>query len=182
MTDPLDNNDDWAELAREFALDKPAPVREEPSEPAPLLEDTRAGAAPDGAEDEFEDGEEAAAGEPGGEGDGAGGTGRKRRRRRRRRRKGGAPGEGLLGAGVAAQEDGEEAEAPEEAGDAEPVAEADDSHPSDRDESDDADDFDSEPAPLTAEEDTASDVLRELIATWNVPSWDSIVSGLYRPS
>jgi len=38
-----------------------------------------------------------------------------------------------------------------------------------------------EPVALAAEEDTASDVLRDLIANWNVPSWDDIVSGLYRP-
>ncbi|MDB5309955.1 MAG: hypothetical protein JWO38_4157 [Gemmataceae bacterium] len=35
--------------------------------------------------------------------------------------------------------------------------------------------------PLAAEEDTGGEVLRDLIATWNVPSWDEIVTGLYRP-
>lgn len=182
MTDPNDSNDDWAELAREFALDKPAP--EEAGEPAPLESDAEgegaelvteaAGAEGDG---EFDDADEAATGESSPEGDGAGGPGRKRRRRRRRRRKGGAPGEA---APVGAAEDGaEEAEAPDEVPESEPVV-ADD-EPG-RDEAEEADDFDTEPAPLTAEEDTANEVLRELIATWNVPSWDSIIGGLYRPN
>ena len=32
-----------------------------------------------------------------------------------------------------------------------------------------------------AEEETGTDVLRDLIDTWNFPSWDEIVAGLYRP-
>ncbi|MDY3558691.1 hypothetical protein R5W23_005833 [Gemmata sp. JC673] len=181
MNDPNDGSDDWDELAREFALDKPA--SEGPDEPA--RPESESGApVPDAAEaetdNEFEDADEA--GEPGSEGDAATGTGRKRRRRRRRRRKGGAPGDSAVVAG--ATEDGsEEAEAPDEAAETEPAATADNDAPTRDDESDDeADEFNSEPAPLTAEEDTASEVLRELIATWNVPSWDSIVSGLYRPN
>jgi len=35
--------------------------------------------------------------------------------------------------------------------------------------------------PLAAEEDTGGEVLREMIANWNVPSWDEVIGGLYRP-
>ena len=31
------------------------------------------------------------------------------------------------------------------------------------------------------EEDAGGELLRELIANWNVPSWDDVVGGLYRP-
>src|SRR4051812_20364424 len=98
MTDPLDSNDDWADLARELERDKPtAPppadmvgrrVEAEDVEPHhgdPRAEDEAVAegepeAEAEGAE-EFEDAEEGAAGEPGAEGDQPG-TGRKRRRRR----------------------------------------------------------------------------------------------------
>src|SRR5438270_7448472 len=123
MTDPLDTNDEWADLAREFKLDKPAApppadmveriAEEEAVEPhhgtdervedAALAEGETEGEA---AEDEFDDAEEgdASAGEAAAEGEQPG-TGRKRRRRRRRRRKGGAPAEG-----AAAPVEGAEAE------------------------------------------------------------------------
>jgi hypothetical protein len=32
-----------------------------------------------------------------------------------------------------------------------------------------------------ADEDAGGELLRELIANWNVPSWDDVVGGLYRP-
>ena len=189
MTDPLDTNDEWAELARELDRDKPPPlppadrveriVEEEAFEPhhgtdarvedAALAEgETEAEAA----EDEFDDGEETEA-PTGAEGEQPG-TGRKRRRRRRRRRKGGAPAEGA-GAPVegAESESAPEAEAHEEPA-AEAIAESDDFGA--------AEDVDGDQVPLAADEDTASEVLRELIATWNVPSWDEIVGGLYRPN
>jgi ribonuclease E len=185
MTDPLDNDDDWAELARELARDTPpAP---EPAEAAhdeavdahhgdPRAEDTAEG----DSDDEFEDAEEGAAGEAGettADGEQPG-TGRKRRRRRRRRRKGGAPAEGAAAVPAETEEAGEgETELTAEA-EEEPVGEA----VAEGDDYDAApDDSDAELAPLSAEEDTASEVLRELIAHWNVPSWDEIVSGLYRP-
>jgi hypothetical protein len=41
---------------------------------------------------------------------------------------------------------------------------------------------DDDAGPRAADDDTTSEVLRELIASWNVPSWDEIVSGLYRPN
>ncbi|MFM8275037.1 MAG: hypothetical protein ACKODX_22275 [Gemmata sp.] len=187
MTDPNNSNDDWADLAREFALDKPAA-------PAPVDPDDReerAGAGEPHTEeleaeaaettDGPEEGDEAGDASPGESGaECEGGTGRKRRRRRRRRRKGGAPGEApAAGTAAAGDDEGEAEGSAEEVPDVEPAAEADDfAAPA----GDEGDDFEPEPAPLAAEEDTASEALRELIATWNVPSWDSIVSGLYRPN
>ena len=32
-----------------------------------------------------------------------------------------------------------------------------------------------------ADPDQAAEVLRDILAHWNVPSWDEIVAGLYRP-
>jgi ribonuclease E len=188
MPDPHDTDDDWADLAREFALDKPAApppdmverhVEEEAVEPHhgsdPRLEDA---AVADGeteaeaAEEEFDDADEAGAEAPA-EGEQPG-TGRKRRRRRRRRRKGGQAAEAAATPADAepeaeAESEPELIEVAEDAPDAEPEAYT-------EDEAEDADAM-----PLAAEEDTASEVLRELIATWNVPSWDEIVDGLYRP-
>ena len=48
-------------------------------------------------------------------------------------------------------------------------------------EDEEAEEVGAEAVPLAAEEDTTGDVLRDLIANWNVPSWDDIVGGLYRP-
>ncbi|MBN9122515.1 MAG: hypothetical protein J0I06_25780 [Planctomycetes bacterium] len=188
MTDPLDTNDEWAELARELDRDKP------PVPPADMVEhilDEQAVEPHHGADarveeeavaegetegetaEDFEDAEESPAGEATAEGEQPG-AGRKRRRRRRRRRKGGAaPTEGAATPGEDADgETASEAETDEEA--AEPVAEADEFAA--------AEDVNGEAVPLAADEDTASEVLRELIATWNVPSWDEIVGGLYRPN
>ena len=192
MTDPLDHEDDWAELARELARDKPAAPEPaeathadtaeavEPHHGDPRAEDAAVaeGDAEAAADEEFDDAEEGAAeaGEPVGEGDQPG-TGRKRRRRRRRRRKGGTSAEGAA-ATTAADAD----EAGEGEGEAEPVAELEEEPVAGADDYDvPSDDLDTEPAPLSVEEDTASEVLRELIAHWNVPSWDEIVTGLYRP-
>jgi ribonuclease E len=180
MSDPLDTNDDWAELARELASDKPpAPPADRverlvaPHHGDPRAEDEAAAEGePEAADDEFEDGDDAPAGEAGepAEGDQPG-TGRKRRRRRRRRRKG-------TGAAAETGEPAAGAEAADEEPATEPVAEieADDYAAAD------AAEGEGEPVPFGAEEDTASDVLRELIATWNVPSWGEIVDGLYRPN
>jgi ribonuclease E len=186
MTDPNDTNDDWADLAREFALDKPAApppdtverkIEEEAVEPHRGFDPRGDEAAADGeteseaSDEEFEDAEDAPAGEATADGEQPG-TGRKRRRRRRRRRKGGA---GAEVAAPAAEADAE----PEGAPDAEPAEEFEPEPEAESFAEDEADDSDA--APLAAEEDTASEVLRELIATWNVPSWDEIVDGLYRP-
>jgi hypothetical protein len=195
MTDPLDSNDDWAELARELERDKPpAPAPAdmverqieaeaiEPHHNDPRAEDEAVaeGESEAAADEEFDDADEGApveAGEATAEGEQPG-TGRKRRRRRRRRRKG-APVEGA-GAAALAETGGDE-------GEAEPVAEVvEDEAPgepvADADFAAALDEVDTEPAPLVDEEDTASEALRELIANWNVPSWDEIVGGLYRPN
>ncbi len=194
MPDPLDTNDDWADLAREFNLDKPAapPDMVERKIDAELVEphhgDPRAEDEAEGepelaaADDDTEDGAPGEAGEPTADGEQPG-TGRKRKRRRRRRRKG-APAEGAVSAAALEDaEEGAEAEAAEAEGEEEPVAESaegDDFEPTDG--GDMAEYTEDEAAPLVAEEDTASDVLRELIATWNVPAWDDIIGGLYRPN
>jgi hypothetical protein len=196
MTDPLDTNDDWAELARELERDKPP----SPPPPADMVErqieaeatephhgDPRGeeespaeGEPESGADEEFDDADDAASvesGEPNAEGEQPG-TGRKRRRRRRRRRKGGAPGE------VAAVLGASSTDAPADDAEVEVVAETEDEPAGETDtelDFEEAEENEGEPLPLAAEEDTASEVLRDLIATWNVPSWDDIVSGLYRP-
>ena len=183
MTNPSENDDDWAELARELAHDKPA---------APPLPATEAAADDDFSEgasetDEFDEGLEAGAeseSEPNGESgtdEGPPGTGRKRRRRRRRRRKGGVQPVGAV-AGATEDDGADEAEttdANEEEsadGDLEPVVEGDY-----QDEAEDATDTDVSSRDAEADEDAGGELLRELIANWNVPSWDDVVGGLYRP-
>ncbi|HUR54949.1 MAG TPA: hypothetical protein VMZ71_12525 [Gemmataceae bacterium] len=190
MPDPTANDEGgWGDLARELGVDAPATPAPQPArfeeEPPPLPqaadvaddEGLTDGLASDEAEGDEPDGE----GEEGAEGEtgepGQPGTGRKRRRRRRRRKKGGP--EGAEAAAVAATVGEEEAgvvsavptESDEQA-DEEPLG----------DEAE-VEDEDEEPAdrPLAVEEDTGSEVLRELIATWNVPAWDDIIGGLYRP-
>ncbi|MBM3981559.1 MAG: hypothetical protein FJ304_15025 [Planctomycetes bacterium] len=194
MPDPLDTNDDWADLAREFNLDKPAPQpadrvereiaaeRVEPHHGDPRAEESAAAegepevAADEDLDDDADDAAPAEPGEPTAEGEQ---PGTKRKRKRRRRRRKGPPVEGAVSAAALeeaeaeADPDTEADESGEVEVEAEPVAEAtaDDDFTSDADEA----------APLAAEEDTASEVLRDLIANWNVPSWDEIIGGLYRP-
>ncbi len=185
MSDPLDSNDDWAELARELERNTPP----KPATPVPVEPPIAEGAlelrddADLANDEEFADGDES---DTGTDADGEAsegtesqpGTGRKRRRRRRRRRKGGgAPAEGAT-ATATVNAESSEITSETEIAEAVPVADADDYAMPD---SELSEDFEQEPAPLNAEEDTATEVLRELIANWNVPSWDSIVSGLYRP-
>jgi hypothetical protein len=171
------DEDNWADLADALGIDTPATQARKqahtppplPEQPPPLPEWARAGgelpdaAEPDGdtALDPLLAGEPTAA-EPGGEGDGD----RKRRRRRRRRRKGGPaePGEVAVA----------ETDADEDADDGEAGFGSDDTT---------ADDEAGEPEPAgvgLADEPTP-DAVRDLIANWNVPSWQEIVSGLYRP-
>lgn len=205
MTDPFDD-DPWKDLARDLGVEdatrsaKPAaaakpeedpeaePVGEErpargfahrPPEPEPAAEDLpppdlEAEAYTDAVDldtDEGEEGDvEGAEGEEGAPGEGQPGTGRKRRRRRRRRKKGGPAEGGAEGAPAADVEPMAEAAAGDE-GDAEPEAEGDE---------EEAEEVGAGVG-LAAEEDTGTDVLRDIIATWNVPSWDEIVGGLYRP-
>jgi ribonuclease E len=167
-----DSDDDWAELARELSRDKPPPL----PEPEPPTEEL--GLFGEGAEElatnaeESPELQEGAADEEGeGPPDGQPGTGRKRRRRRRRRRRGGEqPAEGSAGEALDAEETQKSADE---------VVESSDAGFSDEDESD------SDLVPVDAEsssdEDAGEELLRDLIANWNVPSWDDVVGGLYRP-
>lgn len=168
-----DSDDDWAELARELSRDKPQPPVEQPAQSEEM------GLFGEGAETtpaSDEEGEDFAemAGESEGEGapDGQPGTGRKRRRRRRRRRRGGAeqPGD----ATAAAAPEGEESEADEST---EEELESSEAGYADEDESD----SDLLPVDAASDEDAGEELLRDLIANWNVPSWDDVVGGLYRP-
>jgi len=186
MTDP---DDDWGDLARELGVQKPTasaagasvPEAGEESEPVHELPGATGDEEPEFAEgiaDETATGDD---GEPEGEGDAEEGgdkqpgDGRKRRRRRRRRKKGEGEGD-AADAGIA----DEPAPSYQAAGRAPvvvaaPVAVAEPA-------GDDAEGEDGEVGgPVSpAEEDTAGEVLRELIATWNVPSWDEIITGLHR--
>lgn len=193
-------DDDWDELARELNVDKSPPPQSETHTPDPELPegddaepafDENAGPLYDDGEPGSDEAGETEAdggeGEPareGGTGDDQTGPGRKRRRRRRRRKKGpGQPGNGEAGE---AGEPGAAAEAEETD---EPVAEygvavRSVSEPdAGAEEEFGAAEGEEEPdaAPLAAEEDTGGEMLRDLIANWNVPSWDAIVTGLHRP-
>ena len=171
-TDPLESDDGWADLARELGLEggsEPATPTAEPDpvdEPPAVLADDFADAADDDYESpvfgpevdeesddagDDDDETEGSADESGGEEDGEPGT-KKRRRRRRRRKKKGSDASG-----------GENADETEVATVAEePVADGDPDGPGD-------------------DEGATPEMTRELIRTWNVPSWEEIVTGLYRP-
>jgi hypothetical protein len=199
MTDP---DDDWGDLARELGVQKPAaPPAAEPEaahhaahEPEAAegerdefgegLEDAPVGDDPDAIAEGDAEGDE---GEGEGEGDAAGGeevpgegqpgTGRKRRRRRRRRKKGGPEGAEGADAGIA-----DEPAPSYQAAARAPVAAAPLPAPIAAEEPEAEGDDGEVGGPVSpAEEDTAGEVLRELIATWNVPSWDEIITGLHRP-
>ena len=199
MIDPDKFDDDWAELARELERDKPASAstRQENSpahEIAPEETQERGLAdhspefdisspdefddASDGSLDSETEGEgdpetEGELSEEGAEGDNRPGTGRKRRRRRRRKRKGAG---GTAEAGAAEEtEKNELVEGETEETEAEIETDYVDEAP---------EEVVDEPNELTlveSEEDAGGELLRELIANWNVPSWDDVVSGLYRP-
>jgi hypothetical protein len=165
-TDPTPDDSAWDSLAEELDV-KPA-ARQPATPPADLPDahdhDEDTVVVPALSEEPVADGDDA-------EGDGEGGDagpaaegetgepGRKRRRRRRRRKKGGGAAEG--GEAAAA----EPAAAREEAGDEdeESVGEQGGGF-----------------VPAAAEEPPA-ELAREVIANWDVPSWDEIVAGLYRP-
>jgi hypothetical protein len=168
-----DSDDDWAELARELSRDKPQPLSDQPT---PAEQMGVFGESPESTPLLDEEGDELpeAAGETEAEGapDGQPGTGRKRRRRRRRRRRGGADQQG--DATVAAAAEGEESEAGEST---EEELESSEVGYSDEEEAD----SDLAPVEVDSEEDAGEELLRDLIANWNVPSWDDVVGGLYRP-
>jgi len=188
MNDPDNSDDGWNDLARELnqlGLDKlsPAPSQSQHTEegtfvsgeddaiPFAELADSESDDGDVGEDTDVEVGTESTP-----SGDDPAGPGRKRRRRRRRRKKSGAPGTEDAGAETNATEDRDEQPA-------RPVAtrQRRESRDTEVDRDDEADDYEQVTAPLAAEEDTGGEVLRDLIATWNVPSWDEIVGGLYRP-
>jgi hypothetical protein len=163
------------------------PVGEERPARGQLRGDTEAASEPADADAEFATGDEpeesdeeseesgAAADAPAEEGQP--GTGRKRRRRRRRRKKGAA---GVAAEAPPAEVAAGEGTADEEAGEYTVTARV--TEDGFADAGDDAEpDEEGGAAHLAAEEDTGSEVLRDLIANWNVPSWDDIIAGLYRP-
>ena len=196
MTDPF-SDDSWDELTRELGVEKtPTPSRE----PDPTTESAEfseefgelSGIEVDSQSDEGEFdgdlGDEAEGDAPDGvdapPGDEQPGPGRKRRRRRRRRKKGPGEGEGVEGTS------GEEAAEPSPPVAPRParmplpprmVREEPEYAEAEYDAS--SDELEPVGAPLATEEeeDTAGEVLREMIANWNVPSWDSIITGLNRP-
>jgi ribonuclease E len=182
MTDPTKSDDNWAELYRELGVEDAdsSPRAPEPRERPPIVEEevvelTTAHAPDTDAEEEeaapaieseelgviegeFEPVE--AEGEAEGETEAEGEPGKKRRRRRRRRKKKGGPN----GQPEAAEAEGDAEEAEGAEGEPEEGEEAEES------------------AAVGAEEEEVSpEVTRELIANWNVPSWQEIVAGLYRP-
>jgi hypothetical protein len=170
----MNNEDSWADLADELGIDTPATKARNavpPPLPEPAVEEDRTLTAevfeelPDALESEGDTAlEPGLSGEPASDGDGE----RKRRRRRRRGRKGKGESDGD-GDGVTAvmaeDTDSEDVEAvPPEFGGEQPAA------PQAAETSDH--EIMDEPTP---------DAVRELIANWNVPSWQQIVTGLYRP-
>jgi ribonuclease E len=186
MTDPDSHDDDWSELNRELGVENASTPTDEPG-PPPDDVYSLAGAAPLSDEDadapaELGEGEESdemeveGGGEVASGGEGQPGTGRKRRRRRRRRKKGGAVGADADAGGPPAEADagGED----DGSTDTYSGRRSDDEGEADED---GAVEIEPDAAPLAAEEDTGGELLRDLIATWNVPSWDEIVGGLYRP-
>ena len=202
MPNPNIPDDSWDELARELGLERSSPPADEaiidkspneelPSNPdpeaAPIEEERPARGHPQAANEETESyqdfevvGEEADLDEEAGEGEagedgsaeeGQPGTGRKRRRRRRRRRKGGSAAAPAAAEGEAAT--GEDFAVTARVEDDQLVeTEA---------ETDEIEEEEILAEVGAEEEDVGGEVLRELTANWNVPSWDEIVSGLYRP-
>lgn len=205
MSSPASGNDDWDDLARELGVSKsdpqPAPPPDmverivdaeavEPHHGDPRAEDDAFGAGePEAAADETPDAQAddspSATGEPIPAGDAEGD--RKRKRRRRRRRRKGAPVEGTEAVGTGPDDDAAEPDEDEvaEAGEGAEASDEDAFADAAGEAAEDAGDTDDEDAlqPVGAEEeDVATDALRDLIANWNVPAWDEIIGGLYRPN
>ncbi len=182
MPDATDN-DPWADLYADLG------VTEKPARPAAAA---HAAPADEAATDESAEGEEGDDDSDEEAGDGTAtaedGTPKKRRRRRRRGKK--KPGEeGAPGAEGAGQP-GDDTETPEYGRHAaqpaparQPAAVA----PTGDYENDIDADGAAAPAEVSAEaerplEGATTEMTRELIANWNVPSWEELVTGLHRPS
>jgi hypothetical protein len=169
-----DENDDWADLARELARDKPKPVETTPSEDDRTTHQMErrvsAGELDGGTPSE----RESLAGVAAETADGSGDMGRKRRRRRRRRRRGGEDSaDAPMGAASEGEDEAAEGEPAEGGFEGGEVGFADEVEA----------ESDTEVLAVDSEmdEDAGEELLRELIANWNVPSWDDVVGGLYRP-
>lgn len=181
MPDATDN-DPWADLYADLGVTekpaRPAPHADAPAQSGETADESAEG--DDGDEDSDTDGVATA----------DDGTTKKRRRRRRRGKK--KPGEETAPGSEGATGDGpDETETPEYGRHAAqptphrspaPVAD----YESDIDAEGEADEA-GQPAEVSAEaerplEGATTEMTRELIANWNVPSWEDLVTGLHRPS
>lgn len=170
MTDPRNPDDSWGELYRELGVDDPESLKpSHPEDESEVIELTESATDEVGEPPQSfgEDGDDDPAEEPadGGaapEGEGEGEPGQRKRRRRRRRRKKKA------GAGQPAGEDAGGADGEGEAEESETQLE------------DDEEGVEAVTGP-GVEEEVTPEMTRDIIANWNVPSWEEIVAGLYRP-
>lgn len=201
MSSPASGNDDWDDLARELGVSKSDP---QPAPPPDMVEritdaeavephhgdartedDALAAGEPELAADETPDAEAADNPNATGEPIPAGEPGKRKRRRRRRRRKG-APVEGTEPVASGPDDDAAEPDEEELSESAESAEANDEDAFADAagEVAEDASDEDEDVLqPVGAEEeDVATEALRDLIANWNVPAWDEIIGGLYRPS
>jgi ribonuclease E len=201
MSSPASGNDDWDDLARELGVSKSDP---QPAPPPDMVEritdaeavephhddartedDELAAGEPELAADETPDAEAADNPNATGEPIPAGEPGKRKRRRRRRRRKG-APVEGTEPVASGPDDDAAEPDEEELSESAESAEANDEDAFADAagEVAEDASDEDEDVLqPVGAEEeDVATEALRDLIANWNVPAWDEIIGGLYRPS
>jgi hypothetical protein len=164
MTDPNSPDDNWGELYRELGVDDPglSKLSDDDAEVIELTEsepdEVDEAAQPFGGDgaDEIEESAEGEAVSAEGEGEGDPGQKKRRRRRRRRRKKGGSD-----------QPAGEEAAGPD--------AESEESETQLEEDEGEA---------ITGpgvEEEVTPEMTRDIIANWNVPSWEEIVAGLHRP-
>jgi hypothetical protein len=166
MTDPSNTDDNWGELYRELGVDDPGSSKPTPADDEEVIEltesesdevDEPVQSLDESGADEIE---EPAEGEAvAGDEEGEPGQKKRRRRRRRRKKKGGV-----------GQPVGEEAARFE--------AEAEESET--QLEEDDEDGAEAITGP-GVEEEVTPEMTRDIIANWNVPSWEEIVAGLHRP-
>ncbi len=182
MPDATDN-DPWADLYADLG------VTEKPARPAHAAAPTDEAATDEPAEgEEGDDDSDEEAGD--GTATADDGTTKKRRRRRRRGKK--KPGDESTGTEGATGDGPDENETPEYGRHAaqpaparQPVTTAAVAQTGDY-ESDIDSDSDT-PAEVSVEaerplEGATTEMTRELIANWNVPSWEELVTGLHRPS
>lgn len=170
-TDPFDSDDGWADLARELELDRDCnAISASQSAPVEPTADSGEPAFAEGEsndselfdavssdhailEDDEDGDEDGEAGTASAEDDGEdGGTKKRRRRRRRRKKKSGTA----------------EANTEDRNSDEESSAIV-------------TEEVEESPSEEYDDEGTTPEMTRELIRTWNVPSWEEIVTGLYRP-